>query len=292
MATNSVAYHSVVDGASPQRHPVSGSVVLQRHEFNWIKDYLYNQAGIVLNDSKHALVSGRLDKRLRHLGFSSYSDYFRQFGKPGFERETVMALDLLTTNETYFFREHKHFEFLQCALFEAGIGRPLRFWSAASSSGEEAYTLAMLAAEYARSRQWEIIGTDLSTRMLDKARQGLYPLPAAEKIPVRLLKKYCLRGNGDYEGFFLIQQALRDRVSFMRANLIDNLPDLGVFDVIFLRNVMIYFDMPTKQRLVERIQHYLRPGGYFIISHSESLNGIRHRLQMISPSIYQRKRDD
>lgn len=264
------------------------SVVLKPNEFAWIKKYLYEKAGIVLNDSKHALVSGRLDKRLRLLGLTSYGDYFRQFGTPGFEQETVTAIDLLTTNETYFFREGQHFEFLREHLLSKTVpGRPLRFWSAASSSGEEAYTLAMLAAEYGRTKQWEIIGTDLSTRVLDKARQGLYPINAAEKIPTPLLKKYCLKGSGEFEGYLLIDSALRSRVQFLQANLIEKLPDLGLFDVIFLRNVMIYFDMPTKQRLIEQIQRYLRPGGYFIISHSESLNGMNHSMKMIASSIYQ-----
>jgi chemotaxis protein methyltransferase CheR len=267
----------------------TGSVVLQKHEFVWIKDYLYKRAGIVLNDSKQALVSGRLDKRLRYYGLSSYSDYFGRLDKPGFEQETLMAIDLLTTNETYFFREPKHFDFLKSHFFLAHPpGRPMRIWSAASSSGEEAYTLAMLAAEFSKNSQWEIIGTDISTRVLEKARQGLYPIIALEKIPVSLLKKYCLKGSEEYEGFFLIDSSLRNRVKFIYANLIETLPDLGQFDVIFLRNVMIYFDMPTKQRLIQRIQFYLRPGGYFIISHSESLNGIKSDLKMISPSIYRK----
>jgi chemotaxis protein methyltransferase CheR len=269
------------------------SPVLLRHEFNWIKDYLYKQAGIVLNDSKQALVSGRLDKRLRHHGFSNYSEYFRLLGKPGFEQETSMAIDLLTTNETYFFRDPKHFEFLTAHFFpQHPAGRALRFWSAASSSGEEAYTLAMLAAEFANTQQWEIIGSDISVRILEKARRGLYPLNAAEKIPTLLLKKYCLKGSGEFDGFFLIDSTLRSRVKFMQVNLNNTLPDLGIFDVIFLRNVMIYFDVPTKQRLVDRIQQYLRPGGYFIISHSESLNGIKNDLQMVSPSIYRNIKDN
>jgi chemotaxis protein methyltransferase CheR len=263
--------------------------VLHKHEFVWIKDYLYAHAGIVLNDNKHALVCGRLDKRLRYYGFSSYSEYFNLFGKPGFEQETLMVIDLLTTNETYFFRESKHFDFLQANFYpQQPAGRSIRIWSAASSSGEEAYTLAMLTAECARTSQWEIIGTDISTRVLEKARRGLYPLNAAEKIPVQLLKKYCLKGSGEFDGFFIIDPSLRSRVQFQYANLIETLPNLGLFDVIFLRNVMIYFDMATKQHLVERIQSYLRPGGYFIISHSESLNGMRNDLQMISPSIYRK----
>ncbi|MGZ4958456.1 MAG: CheR family methyltransferase [Methylomonas sp.] len=263
--------------------------VLQKHEFVWIRDYLYQHVGIVLNDGKQALVAGRLEKRLRFHGFASYSEYFHLLGRSGFEQETTMAIDLLTTNETYFFREHKHFDFLRSHFFPLHpADRLIRIWSAASSSGEEAYTLAMLAAECSKTGQWEIIGTDISTRMLEKARQGLYSLNAAEKIPRELLRKYCMKGKGEYDGFFLINSALRSRVKFMQVNLIDTLPKLGLFDVIFLRNVMIYFDMPTKQKLVERIQQALRPGGYFIVSHSESLNGINSELQMISPSIYRK----
>lgn len=269
------------------------SPVLKDADFFWIKDYLYKKTGISLSDSKRALVSGRLDKRLRYYGFSSYSEYFHQFGKEGFEQETLLAIDLLTTNETYFFREPKHFDFLKDHFFPScSSGQSLRFWSAASSSGEEAYTLAMLTAEFAKTEQWEIIGTDISNRVLEKAHHGLYPLNAAEKIPHPLLKKYCLKGLGEYEGFFMIDPNLRNRVKFMRTNLNDTLPNLGLFDVIFLRNVMIYFDMPTKQRLVERIQQHLRPGGYFILSHSETLNGMKSHLQMVSPSIYRKVAND
>lgn len=263
--------------------------VLETHEFNWIRKYLHHQVGIALNDNKQAMVMGRLEKRLRHHGFSSYSEYFNLFGKPGFEHETTMAIDLLTTNETYFFREPKHFEFLKNHLFPAHpSGRPLRIWSAASSSGEEAYTLGMVAAEHLRTEQWEIIGTDISTRMLEKARTGLYPMHAAEKIPEHLLKNYCLKGNSDYDGFFLIDGELRKHVRFLHVNLIENLPDLGSFDVIFLRNVMIYFDQPTKQALVARLLMHLKPGGHFFVSHSESLNGINKELTMLKPSIYRK----
>ncbi|MDD2759859.1 MAG: methyltransferase domain-containing protein [Methylomonas sp.] len=268
---------------------VYGSPVLKRHEFLWIKDYLYKEAGIALNDSKQALVCGRLDKRLRHYGFSSYSEYFDCFGKPGFEQEASLAIDLLTTNETYFFREPKHFDFLTEHFFPVQpAGQAIRFWSAACSSGEEAYTLAMLAANFAKTQQWEIMASDISHRVLEKARRGLYPLSASEKIPVSYLKKYCLKGNGEYEGFFVVDSALRERVHFLHANLNNNLPDLGIFDVIFLRNVMIYFDMPTKQKLVGRIQRYLRTGGYLFVSHSESLSGIDAGLQVVSPSIYRK----
>jgi chemotaxis protein methyltransferase CheR len=263
--------------------------ILQKQEFIWIRDYLYKHAGIVLNDSKQAMVMGRLEKRLRHHGIDSYSEYFRQFGKPGFENETTMAIDLLTTNETYFFRESKHFDyFVDQILPQQPHSKPFRVWSAASSSGEEAYTLAMLLAEYLRTQQWDIVGTDISTRILEKARRGLYPGNAAEKIPLPLLKKYCLKGTGEYDGFLLVAPELRSHVKFEYANLIGGLPDLGMFDVIFLRNVMIYFDIETKQRLLDKIVKYLRPGGYFFISHSESLSGMKTELQTIMPSVYRK----
>ncbi|MBR7800729.1 CheR family methyltransferase [Undibacterium fentianense] len=267
----------------------SAPVHLQKDEFAWISRFLYERTGIALNDGKQALVMGRLDKRLRKLGLRSYSDYFALLGRPGYEDETTAAIDLLTTNETYFFREPKHFEFLQkvvCPQFAKQ--RQIRIWSAASSSGEEAYTIAMTLADAFDSENWEVIGTDISTRVLDKARRGLYPMLAAEKIPQTLLKRYCLKGKEEFEDFFLIDQTIRKRVHFSIANLVEPLPDLGQFEVIFLRNVMIYFDRETKKNLVKKITDKLKPGGYFIISHSETLNGLDSPLQLVAPSVYQK----
>ncbi|MDP2786766.1 MAG: CheR family methyltransferase [Pseudomonadota bacterium] len=272
-----------------------GNVPLSPEEFRWISAYLHAQTGILLNDGKQALVMGRLEKRLRHHGLNCYGDYFELFGAPGHVVETTLAIDLLTTNETYFFREHKHFDFLrQQVIPKHPRARPLRIWSAASSSGEEAYTLAMTLAESfpegsggEPGGNWEIVGTDISTRVLETARRGVYPLSAAEKIAPPLLKKHCLKGRDEYAGYFLVSKALRARVQFQYANLMETLPDLGQFDVIFLRNVMIYFDMPTKQRLVEKLLERLKPGGYFMISHSETLNGINGRLKAVQPAVYQ-----
>lgn len=264
-------------------------VTLQTREFEWISRFLYERTGIALNDGKQALVMGRLDKRLRSRHLNSYSDYFALLGRPGYEDETTVAIDLLTTNETYFFREPKHFEFLQNKIYpEFKHKRHFRVWSAASSSGEEAYTIAMTLAETFTNVDWEVIGTDISTRVLEKARRGLYPMLAAEKVPKNYLKKYCLKGRDEFEDFFLIDPAIRQRVQFGVANLIEPLPDLGVFEVIFLRNVMIYFDKDTKKKLVDKISEKLCPGGYFIISHSETLNGLDSPLKLVAPSIYQK----
>ncbi|MFZ6749171.1 CheR family methyltransferase [Undibacterium sp. Ren11W] len=264
-------------------------VALQKQEFEWISKFLYERTGIALNDGKQALVMGRLDKRLRKRNLTSYSAYFALLGRPGYEDETTAAIDLLTTNETYFFREPKHFEFLQKTVFpQYARLRGIRIWSAASSSGEEAYTIAMTLAEHFPADGWEVIGTDISTRVLEKAQRALYPMSAAEKIPLFLLKKYCLRGLEEFEDFFLVDSILRKKVHFSSVNLIENLPDLGLFEVIFLRNVMIYFDMETKKKLVQRLYEKLRPGGYFIISHSETLNGINSLLKLVGPSIYRK----
>ncbi|WP_295750129.1 CheR family methyltransferase [Undibacterium sp.] len=265
-------------------------VALQKQEFEWISKFLYERTGIALNEGKQALVMGRLDKRLRSRDLTSYGAYFALLGRPGYEDETTAAIDLLTTNETYFFREPKHFDFLQKTVFpEYARLRGIRIWSAASSSGEEAYTIAMTLAEHFPGDGWEVIGTDISTRVLEKARRALYPMSAAEKIPTSLLRKYCLRGREEFEDFFLVDGVLRKKVHFSVANLIEKLPDLGLFEVIFLRNVMIYFDMETKQKLVQRLYEKLRPGGYFIISHSETLNGINSSLKLVGPSIYRKQ---
>lgn len=265
-----------------------GNIPLSPEEFQWITRFLHAKTGILIREGKHALVMGRLEKRLHHLGLTSYSDYFRLMGTPDNVVEITLAIDLLTTNETYFFREPGHFDFLrQQVIPKHPRARPLRIWSAASSSGEEAYTIAMTLAEALPDGNWEVIGSDISTRVLEKAKRGLYPLSAAEKIAPSLLKKYCLKGADEYDGYFLVSNALRSRVSFLQINLMENLPNLGMFDVIFLRNAMIYFDMATRQRLVAKVVEALKPGGYFIVSHSESLNGVNTQLKVVQPSMYQ-----
>jgi chemotaxis protein methyltransferase CheR len=147
----------------------------------------------------------------------------------------------------------------------------------------------MTLADSFASDNWEVIGTDISTRVLEKASRGLYPMLAAEKIPKALLKKYCLKGREEFEDFFLMDPIIRKRVHFSTANLIEQLPDLGLFEVIFLRNVMIYFDRDTKKKLVHKIVEKLKPGGYFIISHSETLNGLDSPLELVAPSVYQKQ---
>lgn len=225
---------------------------LSQTEFDWICGYLYQQTGIVLKDGKQALVKGRLERRLRHFGLASFGDYFSRLGLPGFEAETALAIDLLTTNETSFMREPPHFDFLRTQIAAKHTGdRPLRVWSAASSSGEEAYTVAMTLADVLGTQEWEVIGTDISRRVVEQATQGVYSLIAAERLPQPWLKRYCLKGKDELSELFIIRHTIRERVHFFQTNLMQPLPAVGTFDVIFLRNVMIYFDVETRVNLVE-----------------------------------------
>ncbi len=263
--------------------------ILSDQEFRQFQAMIYDIAGISLSDAKKPLVSGRLAKRVKEHGVASYGEYFSILMHKDQRAELQIAIDLLTTNETYFFREPKHFDFLreQLPLLQRA-GKPLRVWSAASSSGEESYTIAMVLADVLGDSAWEVIGSDISTRVLDTARKGHYPMKRIEGIPRHYLSKFCLKGVGPQDGTFLIDRSLRSRVSFQQANLNEALPRLGEFDVIFLRNVMIYFDMETKRQVVARMLPLLRPGGYFIISHSESLNGISDALKVVTPSVYRK----
>ncbi|TWC28173.1 chemotaxis protein methyltransferase CheR [Pseudomonas sp. SJZ079] len=263
------------------------ATALKDSEFHQFQAWLYRAAGINLSPAKKPLVAGRLFKRLKHHQLASYGDYFQMIMSREAVEELQVALNLLTTNETYFFREPKHFDFLrEQVLPEASPARVFRLWSAASSSGEEPYSLAMTLADGLGSTPWEIIGSDISSQVLAKARTGHYPMARASTIPQPLLVKHCLKGTGSQEGTFLIDRSLRNRVHFMHINLNETLPDTGVFDVVFLRNVMIYFDQETKRKVVARILPRLKSGGYFIVSHSESLNGITDDLKLITPSIY------
>jgi chemotaxis protein methyltransferase CheR len=262
--------------------------LLSAEEFRWLSGFLRARTGIELKPGKESMVMGRLDRRLRHHNLPSYRDYFQLLAQ-GDPLEVQIAVDLLTTNETYFFREPKHFEFLRGIY--AGEQRrpePVRVWSAASSTGEEAYTIAMTLADCLPvSQTWEVLGTDISSRVLETARRGMYPIEAAEKIPAPLLRQYCLRGRDEFEGLLAVDHPIRERVTFREANLADLRPAYGSFDVIFLRNVMIYFGQETTRDLVGRVTGMLRPEGYLIISHAETLNGIQGRLRLVRPSIYQ-----
>ena len=263
------------------------NVMLSDSEFQQFRSMIREIAGISMSDAKKQLISGRLAKRLQFFKLTSYGSYYRLLLND--KAELQMAVDLLTTNETYFFREPRHFEFLKAVILPELRGQaPVRIWSGACSTGEEPYTLAMVLADSLGARPWEILASDISSRVLDKARSGRYPLDAIKGIPEALLNKYCLKGVGSNSGIFMVDQALASRIDFMALNLNNPVPAVGQFDVIFLRNVMIYFDNQTKSQVVQRLLKHLKPGGYFVISHSESLNGITDDVQLVKPSIYRK----
>jgi chemotaxis protein methyltransferase CheR len=269
--------------------PNPAAVVLQEKEFAQFRDLIYRIAGISMSPAKKPLVTSRLAKRLRHYGLSSYGDYFQIITADTGKTELQMAVDLLTTNETHFFREPKHFDFLRQHIIPLrNPGKPLRIWSAACSTGEEPYSIAMQLDEVLGNAPWEIVASDLSTIVLEKARAGLYPLERMLEIPQYYLSNYCLKGTGTQEGTLLIERKLRERVQFMHYNLTEAPPKLGEFDVIFLRNVMIYFDQDTKRQVVSRLLSLLRPSGYILVGHSETLNGISEDVRLVQPAVYRR----
>lgn len=258
-------------------------------EFAQFQRFIYSMAGISLSDAKKALVGGRLAKRLKHHNFGTYAEYFKFLQRNEGVAEQQMAIDLLTTNETYFFREPKHFDFLKRQLKARAAGQaPFRVWSAAGSTGEEAYSIAMMLQDCLPHEAWEVVASDISQRVLERARRGHYSLARTEHIPSEYLRRFCLKGHGEQEGSLLIERSLRSRVNFLQVNLNTPLPHLGNFDIVFLRNVLIYFDIETKRKVVSRVLDTLRPGGYLFIGHSESLAGVNDSVEHLAPAIFRK----
>ncbi len=259
-------------------------------EFGQFQRFIFEAAGITLTDAKKALVSGRLAKRLHACHVKTYGDYFRLLMSGDSPRELQTAVDLLTTNETYFFREPKHFQFLKKEITDGCLrGKPsLRVWSAAVSTGEEAYSAAMVLEDSLPGRPWEVVGSDISARVLDRARAGHYSMQRISHLPAAYLQRFCLKGCDAQEGTLLVQRALRNKLQFLRVNLNEPLPHLGAFEVIFLRNVLIYFSLETKRKVVARVLNLLKPGGYLFIGHSESLIEVTDAVELLAPAIYRK----
>jgi len=256
-------------------------------EFELFRGFIYAHAGIDLAPAKQVMVASRLTKRVNYYQLNTFTEYFDLAMNVENRQELQMLVDILTTNETYFFREPKHFDFLQNEILKPWRGDHFKLWSAASSSGEEAYSIAMMLAENLRAKKWSVLGTDLSIKVLKKAQQGIYMMDRLELLDDKLMEKYCLKGVRTQEGTFRVGDKLRDNVRFKQLNLMKPMPaKIGMFDVIFLRNVLIYFDNETKKQVVERIIAALKPGGHFFISHSETLSRITDKLEMVQPSIY------
>lgn len=266
---------------------------MSQEEFRKLAALFGEHLGFRFPDNKHRLVAARLASRLRSLGCASYQAYADLIESPAGEQEMQFAMELITTNETFFFRESEHFDFLREVALPPLLraGKSARVWSGACSRGQEAYSIAMvLANQFGLHANWQVVGTDISEKVLHHARQGLYSMEEASHIAPRDLKKYCLRGFDEYEGQLLVDRALRQHVHFQRINLMKPLPpELTGFDVVFLRNVMIYFENVRKDELIERLAPRINPGGYLIVGHAESMSVRSAGFTQLRPSIYLRE---
>jgi chemotaxis protein methyltransferase CheR len=267
--------------------PLAGSVMLTDAEFAIFQKLIHDWAGIHMPDTKKALVSSRLMKRLRHYGLNNYTDYLRIVRGDDNRGERQIMINLLTTNETYFFREIRHFDWLRERALTHDRSETFRVWSAACSSGQEVYSIAMTLADVFGDTGWQVMGTDISEQMLAQALRATYPIEMAEEIPQQLLHKYCLKGTGGEQGKFCIAPPLLKNIRFQQLNLLEHIPgSFGYFDVIFLRNVMIYFDRETRKKVSEALAQSLKPGGFLVLGHAESLHGISDKLKAVQPTIY------
>ncbi len=269
---------------------------LSEREFTGIQQFIYREAGIWLSPAKKALVVGRLSRRLRELGNPSFGAYLRRAEEDDAER--VRLLDALCTHETHFFREPRHFDFLARDVLPrwreqgdtgSGEGKRVRVWSAGCSTGEEPFSLAMVLRHHLPAEEgWEldILATDLSTRILEQARQARWPVEKAAQIPKPYLRAYMLRGVGSQEAWMKADATLRALVRFQRVNLNDGNGVVGRFDLIFCRNVLIYFDPTSRARAVERLLNHLNPQGMLFLGHSESLLGLGTRVRALMPTVY------
>jgi chemotaxis protein methyltransferase CheR len=273
---------------------------LRNREYQRLSQYIEEFCGIRIPPSKRVLLEARLRRRLRALNlkdFAAYCDHLLA-SQAGVD-EIVPMIDEVTTNKTDFFREPLHFDFLTkvglptLAQLGAGTQHELRAWSAACSSGEEPYTIAMVLADFAFSRfgyRYSVLGTDICSEVLDQAQRGIYPDDRIEPIPFAMRDKYLLRSKDRNARLVRIAPHLRIRVSFRRLNFLDADYAIGTpMDVIFCRNVLIYFSRETQEGIINHLCRHLRPGGYFFIGHSETLQGMGGGLRMVAPTIYQKE---
>ncbi|HEY1434027.1 MAG TPA: protein-glutamate O-methyltransferase CheR [Thermoanaerobaculia bacterium] len=266
---------------------------ITEREFTLFQGLILREAAIYLAPAKKALLVGRLTKRLRALGLCSFGAYYERIVEEDDRDERIQMLDCITTNETHFFREPRQFEFLErqvIPVWKERGPRILRVWSAGCSTGEEPYSLAMMLLHHfppGSGRQIEILATDLSTRALGKAEAGVWPLDKAPEIPLAYRKAFMLRGTASQEGWMKAAPELRSLIRFERMNLNqERYPVRGPFDMIFCRNVLIYFQMETKLKVIHRLLDVLGPEGLLFLGHAESLNAVTDRVATVVPTVY------
>ncbi|MGE5400504.1 MAG: CheR family methyltransferase [Ignavibacteriales bacterium] len=275
-------------------------VSLSQSEFNKLSTFIYNQCGIKMPPTKKIMLEARLRKRLKDLSLKTFPEYCDfLFSKQGMEEELVHMIDVVTTNKTDFFREPHQFTFLLENVlpelvdkYGVGVRRKFRTWSAGCSSGEEPYTLAMVLSEFGEQFEqfdYSILASDISTLVLEKAMLGIYDMQKVEPVPLHLKKKYLLKSKDPKQQVVRIVPELRKKLELRRINFMDD--DLGITerqDVIFCRNVIIYFDKPTQEKLIKKLISFLLPEGYLFLGHSETLFSMDLNLEQVAPSTYRK----
>lgn len=270
------------------------AIAISSEEFQRFRTLIYDESGISLNDQKQGLVASRLSKRLRELGVKTFSEYYDRLMHDADREEFTRMLDLISTNKTDFFREPQHFDYLREEILpQLAQEKKVRIWSSASSTGEEPYTIAMTLYDgVADPANWDfkILASDLSTRVLAKAAGGVYDADRVDDMPPDVVRRHFLRGKGEHEGRLKVKPHLASMVRFRRINLMDDhFPVKSPLDLIFCRNVMIYFDRPTQETLVNKFHRYLKLGGHLFIGHSESLQWVTHPFRTVAPTIYRKE---
>lgn len=273
---------------------------LSENEFRKIASYIEKNVGIKMPPEKRLMMQSRLASRLKALHLDSYKQYIDYVfsGKDADNHEIIMMIDAMTTNLTEFFREPQHFEFMRNVVLpgyaEQGRGK-IKLWSAGCSTGQEPYTLSMVMSEYIRQnplssiRDYSVLATDISTKVLDKAASAIYPMDAVKGIPKQTMYQYFLKGKDPSKPSVRLKQDIRDRVNFMRLNFMDD--DYGFRDtlqIIFCRNVLIYFDKKNQERVITQFLRYLEPGGYLFLGHSETIFGMTLPFKTVAPTVFQR----
>ena len=266
---------------------VSGD--LSDRQFKNVSDIIYRECGIVLKSGKEALVRARLVKRLRALKMWDFGEYMKYLQSDHGSEELGLLVDVMTTNKTSFFREIAHFDFLGETVLPKLTGRRLRFWSAACSSGEEPFSLAMFLLDRMPglgSRDVKILATDISPTILGKARKATYEEGVLLGLPPTFLRKYFVKVKNGIPPVYQVSGDVKKMVRIARLNLLHSWPMKGSFNLIFCRNVMIYFDKLTQQGLINRFWEILEPGGYLFVGHSEGMSGIKHKFRYVQPATY------